>query len=100
VLKFLLTAIGFFLVIKGADIFVNAASVLARRLRISRLVIGLTVVAFGTSRPELAGMSYSETLAAILNAAKECLGLKQTTNEPFNKNQLTHDAAIQLGNKS
>lgn len=47
-------AIGFFLVVKGADLFVNAASDLARRLRVSQLVIGLTVVAFGTSLPELA----------------------------------------------
>jgi cation:H+ antiporter len=47
-------AIGFFLVIKGADISVNAASNLARRFRVSQLVIGLTVVAFGTSLPELA----------------------------------------------
>jgi len=38
----------------GADLFVNGASKLARRLGISPLVIGLTVVAFGTSAPEMA----------------------------------------------
>jgi cation:H+ antiporter len=54
VLKYLFMAIGFFLVIKGADILVHAASALARRLRVSQLVIGLTVVSFGTSLPELA----------------------------------------------
>jgi cation:H+ antiporter len=49
-----LILVGFVLVIKGADVFVDAASSLARRLRVSNLVIGLTVVSFGTSLPELA----------------------------------------------
>lgn len=44
---------GFFLLIKGADFLVNGASSLARRFRVSELVIGLTIVAFGTSMPEL-----------------------------------------------
>ena len=44
---------GFVLLIKGADLFVSGASSLAKRMRISELIIGLTVVAFGTSAPEL-----------------------------------------------
>jgi cation:H+ antiporter len=48
-----LLAIGFGLVIKGADLVVEGASALAKRLRVSDLAIGLTVVAFGTSLPEL-----------------------------------------------
>lgn len=44
---------GFFLLIKGADWLVGGASVLAKRFGVSDLVIGLTVVAFGTSTPEL-----------------------------------------------
>ena len=51
---YLLMVVGFVLVIKGADWFVNAATALARRLGVSDLAIGLTVVAFGTSLPELA----------------------------------------------
>jgi cation:H+ antiporter len=53
-LAYVLIPVGFVLVIKGADTFVSAASALARRFGISNLVIGLTVVAFGTSLPELA----------------------------------------------
>ena len=50
---YLLLLIGFGLLIKGADWLVEGASSLAKRLGISTLVIGLTVVAFGTSMPEL-----------------------------------------------
>ena len=53
-LAYLLIPVGFVLLIKGADVFVEAASSLARRLRVSDLAIGLTVVALGTSLPELA----------------------------------------------
>lgn len=45
--------IGFFILIKGADLLVSGASSLAARLGVSALVIGLTIVAFGTSAPEL-----------------------------------------------
>ena len=44
---------GIFLVIKGADWLTKGASALARRYGISELVIGLTIVALGTSLPEL-----------------------------------------------
>lgn len=53
-LAYLLIPVGFVLLIKGADVFVEAASSLARRLRVSDLAVGLTIVAFGTSLPELA----------------------------------------------
>jgi cation:H+ antiporter len=45
--------IGFVILIKGADWLVNGASALARKNNVSDLAIGLTVVAFGTSAPEL-----------------------------------------------
>lgn len=53
ILPYVLLVIGFVLLIKGADFLVDGASSIARRLRVSDLVIGLTVVAFGTSTPEL-----------------------------------------------
>lgn len=46
--------IGFALLVKGADYFVEGASSVAKRLRIPTFIIGLTIVAFGTSAPELA----------------------------------------------
>lgn len=49
-----LLILGFFLLIKGADWFVDGASGFARRLGIPQLVIGLTIVAMGTSMPEAA----------------------------------------------
>ena len=52
-LVYLLFVAGFFVLIKGADILVEGSSSLARRFNVSDLVIGLTVVAFGTSTPEL-----------------------------------------------
>lgn len=50
----LLLIIGFVLLIKGADIFVDGASSTALNLKIPKMVIALTIVAFGTSAPELA----------------------------------------------
>ncbi len=52
-LPYILFVIGFVLLIKGADFLVDGASSIARQFNISDLVIGLTVVAFGTSTPEL-----------------------------------------------
>ena len=52
VLTFFLFVVGFFVLIKGADLLVEGASSTAKRLNVSDLVIGLTIVAFGTSTPE------------------------------------------------
>lgn len=51
-ITYLLFIIGFFLLIKGADFLVDGASSIAKKLKISSIVIGLTIVAFGTSAPE------------------------------------------------
>lgn len=50
----LVLAAGFWALIKGADFFVEGSAALAKNFRISGLVIGLTIVAAGTSAPELA----------------------------------------------
>lgn len=53
-LAIVLLIAGFILLIKGADYFVEGASHLAMRFHIPQIVIGLTIVAFGTSAPEAA----------------------------------------------
>ncbi|MCJ7542578.1 MAG: calcium/sodium antiporter [Desulfobacterales bacterium] len=52
-LPYLQFIFGLIILIKGANILVDGSSSIARRLKVSNLVIGLTVVAFGTSTPEL-----------------------------------------------
>ena len=50
----ILLVVGFVILIKGADWFVDGASAVAGNFKISKMVIGLTIVAFGTSAPEFA----------------------------------------------
>ena len=52
-LEYILLIVGIGLLIKGADLLVDGASSLAHKLNVSTLIIGLTVVSFGTSMPEL-----------------------------------------------
>ena len=52
--KVVLLVVGFVMLIKGADWFVEGASKVADKFGIPQLVIGLTIVAFGTSAPEFA----------------------------------------------
>ena len=54
ILSVLFLVIGFWGLIKGADIFVDSASQIAAKLKVPLIVIGLTIVAFGTSAPEAA----------------------------------------------
>ena len=53
-LQILILIAGFTILIKGADIFVDGASNFARNFKLSKMLIGLTIVSFGTSAPELA----------------------------------------------
>lgn len=54
VLEIIFLLIGFICLIKGADYFVDGSSEVAKKLRIPSIVVGLTIVAIGTSLPELA----------------------------------------------
>ncbi|SHF71545.1 calcium/sodium antiporter [Ornithinibacillus halophilus] len=51
-MAYILLVVGFVLLIKGADFFVEGSSNIARLLRVPSILIGLTIVAFGTSSPE------------------------------------------------
>ena len=52
-MEYILLVLGFVLLIKGADFFVDGSSSVAKLLKVPSIIIGLTVVAFGTSMPEL-----------------------------------------------
>ena len=54
ILNIILLILGFAILIKGADLFVDGASGVAGNFKVSKMLIGLTIVAFGTSAPELA----------------------------------------------
>lgn len=51
-LTYILFITGFFILIKGADILVDGSTSIAKKLKVPNIVIGLTIVAFGTSLPE------------------------------------------------
>ncbi len=53
-LQIILLAVGFFMLVKGADWFVDGSAGIATKFKIPQLVIGLTIVAMGTSAPEAA----------------------------------------------
>ena len=70
VLNLILFIIGFYILIKGSDWFVESASLIARKYNISEIVIGLTIVSIGTSLPELATNIY----ASLVNQGSIALG--------------------------
>lgn len=67
-MDYLLLVIGFVLLIKGADFFVDGSSSIAKRLRVPSIIIGLTIVAMGTSLPECA-VSISAALSGNTGVA-------------------------------
>lgn len=68
IVSFILLIIGFVLLVKGADFFVEGSSTIAKYLKIPSIIIGLTIVAMGTSAPEaavsiIAGINGSNDIA-------------------------------------
>lgn len=58
--------VGIVFLVKFCDIFVDSASAIARRFKIPPMIIGLTIVAMGTSCPELA-VSVSDSISCLIN---------------------------------
>lgn len=73
-LDIILLIVGFALLVKGADFFVEGAADLARKLKIPSLVVGLTIVALGTSAPELAVSISASCSGANSMAVSNVLG--------------------------
>lgn len=69
-MAYILLIVGFALLIKGADLFVDGSSNIAKLLRVPTILIGLTIVAFGTSSPE----ATVSIIAALGGSADVSLG--------------------------
>ena len=65
-LKVVILLVGFLFLVKGADWFVEGAASIAKKLGIPQLIIGLTIVAMGTSMPE-AAVSITAALQQLLH---------------------------------
>lgn len=73
-MNYLLLVIGFVLLVKGADFFVSGSSNIAKKFGIPEVVIGLTIVAFGTSAPELAVSTTASLSGSNAIAVSNVLG--------------------------
>lgn len=81
-MQFLLLILGLVMIIKSADILIDSAAKIARRYGVSSFIIGITVIAFGTSAPELAvgiisGLSHTNqlTLGNIIGSSMSNIAL-------------------------
>ncbi len=102
-LKILILVVGFVLLVKGADWFVDGAAGVAGKLKVPELVVGLTVVAFGTSAPELsvsitsaiqgaADLTVGNVIGSNIINILLILGLTAVVHEiPVHKNSLRID---------
>ena len=73
---FLLLVLGMVLLMKGADLFVDGSASVARKLKVPSVIIGLTIVALGTSLPE-ASVSITAGLMGVLIFSTRWLWLEQ-----------------------
>ncbi len=78
-INILILVAGFFGLIKGADLFVDGSSALARYFKVPGVIIGLTIVAMGTSAPELA-----VSTSAALKGANEIAVSNVVGSNTFN----------------
>ena len=76
-MEYILLLLGFFLIIKSSDILVDAASSIAAKYNVPKMVIALTIVAFGTCAPELAisfqSISSGNGSMALANVIGSCI---------------------------
>lgn len=100
ILLIILIALGFYCLTKGADLFVEGASKIAVKMHIPEIVVGLTIVAMGTSAPEAAisinaamhnsaGISIGNVIGSNIMNVALILGLSAVIAKlPINKNTL------------
>ena len=74
ILQIILLIVGFVFLIKGSDFFVDGASSIASILKIPTIIVGLTIVAFGTSAPEAAVSITSSLTGSNAMAVSNVIG--------------------------
>jgi cation:H+ antiporter len=74
IIQFVLLIVGFVFLIKGSDFFVDGASSIASLLKIPTIIVGLTIVAFGTSAPEAAVSITSSLTGSNAMAVSNVIG--------------------------
>ena len=74
IIQVVLLIVGFFFLIKGSDLFVDGASSIASILKVPTIIVGLTIVAFGTSAPEAAVSITSSLTGSNAMAVSNVIG--------------------------
>ncbi|MBR7050374.1 MAG: calcium/sodium antiporter [Methanobrevibacter sp.] len=74
IIQVVLLLVGFLFLIKGSDFFVDGASSIASHLKIPTIIVGLTIVAFGTSAPEAAVSITSSLIGSNAMAVSNVIG--------------------------
>ena len=108
-MSFVLLLVGFVFLIKGADYFVEGSSSIARKFKISPMIIGLTIVAMGTSMPELSvsvtssligqnDMSLANVVGSNIFNVLMVLGVSSLImNLPIEKDSIKFDIPFLIG---
>jgi cation:H+ antiporter len=108
-MSFILLLVGFIFLIKGADYFVEGSSNIAKKFKISPMIIGLTIVAMGTSMPELSvsitssligknDMSLANVVGSNMFNILMALGTSSLIiNLPIEKNSIKFDIPFLIG---
>lgn len=108
-MSFILLLVGFIFLIKGADYFVEGSSNIAKKFKISPMIIGLTIVALGTSMPELSvsitssligknDMSLANVVGSNMFNILMALGVSSLIiNLPIKKDSIKFDIPFLIG---
>lgn len=108
-MSFILLLVGFIFLIKGADYFVEGSSNIAKKFKISPMIIGLTIVALGTSMPELSvsitssligknDMSLANVVGSNMFNILMALGISSLIiNLPIEKDNIKFDIPFLIG---
>lgn len=108
-MSFILLLVGFIFLIKGADYFVEGSSNIAKKFKISPMIIGLTIVALGTSMPELSvsitssligknDMSLANVVGSNMFNILMALGISSLIiNLPIEKDSIKFDIPFLIG---